>query len=293
MDLNSLQTFVAVVRAGGFAAAARQTNAPRSSVSLRIRNLEHALGIRLFKRSTRAFSLTAEGAELYQRSAEALSSLTEALAGISRAGDSYAGKIRVTVPADFPAGIVAAAIAEFRGAHPAVQFEVLLTNDVLDLVSENIDIALRIGASNPQESLVRRAIDMDFGLYASVEYLRINGEPATIEAVSTLIGPQRPELRRLLSRALKAGVEFPQFQIAVEGFTLVRELVLLHQGVGLLPQSLCRAELASGTVVPVLPKLFSGSTRLHLTFPSRADLSPKVSSFAQVLVRHLGAASRR
>jgi DNA-binding transcriptional LysR family regulator len=292
MDLNSLQTFVAVVRAGGFAAAARQTDAPRSSVSLRIRNLEHELGIRLFKRSTRAFSLTTEGAELYQRSAEALSSLTDALAGVSKAG-AYTGKIRVTAPADFPAGIVAAAIAEFRGEHPAVGFEVLLTNEVLDLVSENIDIALRIGASNPQESLVRRAIDMDFGLYASAEYLSMNGEPATIEAVGTLIGPQRSELRRLLSRALKTGVELPPFQIAVEGFALVRELVLLHQGVGLLPQALCRDELASGTVVPILPNLFSGSTRLYLTFPSRADLSPKVNTFAQILARHLGSASRR
>src|SRR5262249_41912820 len=102
MDLNSLQTFVAVVRAGGFAAAARQTDTPRSSVSLRIRNLEDALGVRLFKRSTRAFSLTAEGAELYQRSAEALGSLTDALANISRTGSSYVGRIRVTVPADFP-----------------------------------------------------------------------------------------------------------------------------------------------------------------------------------------------
>src|SRR5262245_37615237 len=176
MDLNSLQTFVSVVRAGGFAAAARQTNTPRSSVSLRIRNLEKTLGVRLFKRSTRAFSLTAEGVELYQRSAEALASLTDALAGMSGAGGSYVGGIiRVTVPADFPARIVAAAISEFRGEHPAVRFEVLLTNDVLDLISENIDLALRIGASNPGEALVRGALDMKFGLYASAEYLRRNG----------------------------------------------------------------------------------------------------------------------
>jgi DNA-binding transcriptional LysR family regulator len=189
MDLNSLQTFVAVVRAGGFAAAARQTDTPRSSVSLRIRNLEDALGVRLFKRSTRAFSLTAEGAELYQRSAEALGSLTDALAGISRAGSSYVGRIRATVPADFPAEIVAAAISEFRAGHPAVGFDVLLTNDVLNLISENIDVALRIGASNPQGALVRGAIDMKFGLYASTEYLRRNGEPASIQSVATLIGP--------------------------------------------------------------------------------------------------------
>jgi DNA-binding transcriptional LysR family regulator len=293
MDLNSLQTFVAVVRAGGFAAAARQTNTPRSSVSLRIRNLEGALGVRLFKRSTRAFSLTAEGVELYQRSAEALGSLTTALTGISGAGRSHVGKIRVTVPADFPAGIVAAAISEFRDEHPAVRFEVLPTDDVLDLISGNIDVALRIGASNPQEALVKRAIDMKFGLYASTEYLRTNGEPANVHAVTTLIGPLRPGLRHLLSRALSSSVEFPQFQVLVDGFALVRELVLQHQGVGLLPQSLCRAELASGAVAPVLPSLFSGSLRLHLTFPSRADLSPKVNVFAQILACHLDAAIRR
>ncbi|WP_454615961.1 LysR family transcriptional regulator [Bradyrhizobium cenepequi] len=291
MDLNSLQTFVAVVRAGGFAAAARQTNTPRSSVSLRIRTLERTLGVRLFKRSTRAFSLTTEGAELYGRSAEALASLIGALAGLGKAGASYVGGIRLTAPADFPPGIIAGAISEFRETHPAVRFEVLLTNDVLDLISENIDVALRIGASNPQEALVRGVLDMEFGLYASAEYLRRNGVPASIHAVSTLIGPERPELRRLLSRALKNGVEFPQFQLAVDSFVLVREFVLRHQGVGLLPESLCRAELASKAVVPVLPNLFSGSTRLHLTFPSRADLNPKVNAFAQVLARHLEAAA--
>ena len=282
-----------MVRAGGFAAAARQTNTPRSSISLRIRNLEDALGVRLFKRSTRAFSLTAEGTELYQRSAGALASLTDALAGMSTADDSYLGATRVTLPADFPAGIMAAAISEFREEHPAARLEVLLTNDVLDLISENIDVALRIGASNPQEALIRGAIDMEFGLYASTEYLRRNGEPADINEVTTLIGPLRPGLRQLLSRALIRSIEFPQFQIAVDGFALVRELVLQHQGVGLLPQSLCRAELTSGAVAPVLPSLFSGSLRLHLTFPSRADLSPKVSAFAQVLTHHLDAAIRR
>jgi DNA-binding transcriptional LysR family regulator len=291
MDLNSLQTFVAVVRAGGFSAAARQTSTPRSSVSLRIRTLEKALGVRLFKRSTRAFSLTTEGAELYGRSAEALASLASAIAGTGKTGSSYVGGIRLTVPADFPSEIIAGAISEFREVHPAVRFEVLLTNDVLDLISENIDIALRIGACNPQEALVRGVLDMEFGLYASAEYLRRNGVPTSIHAVSTLIGPERTELRRLLSRTLKNGVEFPQFQIAVDSFVLVREFVLLHQGVGLLPQSLCRTELASEMVVPVLPHLFSGSARLHLTFPSRADLNPKVNAFAQILAHHLEAAA--
>ena len=88
MDLNALETFIDVVRAGSFSAAARRASMPRSSVSLRIRSLEKALGVRLFKRSTRAFALTAEGQDLYQRSAALLTSLTDTLADLRQAGRS-------------------------------------------------------------------------------------------------------------------------------------------------------------------------------------------------------------
>ncbi|MGC1303181.1 MAG: LysR family transcriptional regulator [Caulobacteraceae bacterium] len=290
MDLNSLQTFVAVVRARGFAAAARETDTPRSSVSLRMRNLEKALGVRLFKRSARAFALTAEGAELYRRSTDALATLVSAVADVKRSGTSFDGEIRVTAPADFPAHIVAAAIAEFRLEHPGVRFEVMLTNEVLDLISSNIDVALRIGASNPQDAIIRGAVDMTLGLYASRNYLAAQGAPRDIDSISALIGPQRAELRRLISDSFPEGAELPPFHIAANNFALVRELILLDQGVGLLPTSLCRADIAAGVIVPVLPDQFHGTLRLHLTYPSRADLSPKVNAFAHLLARRLGSA---
>src|SRR6201991_605631 len=99
MDLNALETFIDVVRAGSFSAAARRASMPRSSVSLRMRSLEKALGVRLFKRSTRAFALTAEGQELYQRSVGALASLVSALRGAGSADGPYGGEIRITLPA--------------------------------------------------------------------------------------------------------------------------------------------------------------------------------------------------
>jgi DNA-binding transcriptional LysR family regulator len=76
----------------GFATAARETDTPRSSVSLRIRNLEKSLGVRLFKRSTRAFSLTGERRELYQRSADALVLRGDAVVGVSRSGSHFLAK---------------------------------------------------------------------------------------------------------------------------------------------------------------------------------------------------------
>jgi DNA-binding transcriptional LysR family regulator len=288
MDLNALETFIDVVHAGSFAAAARRTNIPRSSVSLRIRNLEKALGVRLFKRSTRAFALTAEGQELYQRSVGALTSLTDTLADLRQVGQSYTGEIRITLPADFPPRVVAAAISEFGAAHPKVRFAIVPTNAVLDLVAENIDIALRIGAANPQDAVVRGALDMELGFYASTEYLRDHGTPADIARATHLIRPQRPELWRLVERLLD-GTVLPPLHITVDSFVFILELVLLGQGIGLLPRSLCKAGLVSGALVQLFPDKLNASVRLHLTYPSRADISPKVKAFAEILSRHLEA----
>src|SRR6201991_5135332 len=290
MDLNALETFIDVVRAGSFSAAARRSSMPRSSVSLRRRRLEKALGVRLFKRATRAFALTAEGQELYQRSVGALTSLTDTIAALRQEGRFYTGEIRVTFPADFPPKIVAAAISEFSTEHPQVRFNVVPTNAVLDLVSENVDVALRIGAANPQDAIVRGAIEMELGFFASTDFLRHHGDPASIAAATHLIGPQRPELRRVVERLLDGGV-LPQFHIAVDSFAFILELVLLGQGIGLLPKSLCQDALASGVLVQVFPDILSTSVRLHLTYPSRADLSPKVKAFAEILPRRLEAAA--
>src|ERR1700742_720657 len=290
MDLNALETFIDVVRAGSFSAAARRASLPRSSVSLRIRNLEKALGVRLFKRSTRAFALTAEGEELYRRSVGALTSLTDTLADLREVGQFYTGEIRMTLPADFPPKLVAAALSEFSATHPKVRFNVVPTNAVLDLVSENVDIALRIGVANPQDAVVRSAVDMALGFYASTGYLRDHGQPESIATATHLIGPQRPELRRLVERLLDGG-GLPPFHITVDSFAFILELVLQGQGIGLLPRSLCRAALASGVLVQVFPNILSKSIRLHLTYPSRADISSKVKAFAEILTRHLETAA--
>lgn len=287
MDLNALETFAVVVRAGSFAAAARQTGLPRSSISLRIRNLERDLGVRLFKRSTRDFSLTAPGRELYERSADALAVLNGAVSGLKRSGERYGGEIRVTVPADLPVAIIASAIAEFRHDHPAVRFGAILSTDVRNLVSENIDIALRIGDSNPQDAVVRDAVEVEFGFFARADFVGTFGAPSDLRSVP-FIGPQPAALRQLLTTILRDGAELPTCTIATDNFLLIHELVLQGQGIGLMPSALCTKQCEEGVLVRVLQDWISGSLHMRLTYPSRADLTPKVSAFGRVLARHLG-----
>jgi DNA-binding transcriptional LysR family regulator len=290
VDLNGLQTFVSVVRFGGFAAAARQLGEPRSSVSLRIRSLEKALGTRLFKRSTRAMALTSDGEELYRQSVDAVTALATAVADVLNKKDDFSGQIRFTAPADFPTSVLADAIAAFRRMYPGVTFELLLDNSVIDLISNNIDLALRLGMNSAQDNVVQRALSIRMGLFASTRFVERTGLPCTVSALTHIIGP-REAMREFIYRAAGDAIRLPYpFDITVDNFQLVRDLVLLDQGIGLLPKALCAEHLRLGNVVPVLANLVSPSLRMVLCYPSRADMSRKVREFARFLLVQLESA---
>jgi len=114
MDLNAIGTFIEVVRAGGFSVAGRRLSKQRSTVSLRVRTLEQDLGVRLFKRSTRAVALTDEGRALFDGAASAVGALAETVTSIGAVGGELKGPIRVTAPADFPTRFLAETIGSFR-----------------------------------------------------------------------------------------------------------------------------------------------------------------------------------
>jgi DNA-binding transcriptional LysR family regulator len=164
--LENLATFVEVARAGSFSAAARQLQLPRSTISFRIASLERALNLRLLKRSTRSVSLTQEGHELYQSSASLLADLNDALDRAGHPENLLRGSICIAVPSDLPQGPLVDAITSFRAAHREVSFEIRFTNDVLDLVKENIDIAVRLGVEDRADVVRRKVLDIPCGFFA-------------------------------------------------------------------------------------------------------------------------------
>lgn len=287
MDLNAIRTFTEVVRAGGFSAAARRLGMPRSTVSLRVRTLEKSLGVRLFKRSTRAVALTEEGRTLFDGADAALGALAETVTSIGTIKGELKGPIRVTAPADFPTRFLAEAIGSFRAWHPQVTFEVILSNELLGLVSDNIDIALRVGIGNPQDAVMRAVFSAEYGLFASPDYLHQHGEPATLAEVRTLIVPPR-EMRSFLERRV-FGVAFPaEPAIQANNFLLIRDLSAGGHGVGVLPVGLCTAEVEQGRLQRTLADM-TGAVTMGLSFPNRADMSERVRAFADHWARELPA----
>jgi DNA-binding transcriptional LysR family regulator len=285
MDLNAVRTFIEVVRAGGFSAASRHLGMPRSTVSLRVRTLEESLGVRLFKRSTRAIALTEEGRALFDGADAALGALAETVASIGSVDGELKGPIRVTAPADFPTGFLAEAIGSFRARHPRVTFEVILGNALLDLVSDNIDIALRIGIDNPQDTVMRRVFSAEYGLFASPAYLQQHGEPTTVTDVHTLIVPPR-EMRNFLERSVFRAAFPAEPAIQANNFLLIRDLATGGHGVGVLPIGLSTPDVEQGRLRRTLPEM-TGAVTMGLSFPNRADMSERVRAFADHWAREL------
>jgi DNA-binding transcriptional LysR family regulator len=143
-DLNDLYYFAKVVEAGGFAAAGRLLGIPKSRLSRRIAELEERLGARLLQRTTRQLNLTAVG-ERYLRHCQAMlleaEMADEAVASMS---SEPRGRLRVSCPTGLAHEMLPTVISDFLGKFPQVQLEVVLLNRRVDLVTEGIDVALRV-----------------------------------------------------------------------------------------------------------------------------------------------------
>ncbi|MGI9377359.1 MAG: LysR family transcriptional regulator [Tsuneonella suprasediminis] len=280
--LDPLQTFVEVVRAGSFTGAAQTLGMPRSTVSLHIKTLENALGARLLKRSTRALSLTEEGCLLFERAKQGLQLLTGAMDMVRNRPDDLSGLIRLTAPTDFPGGMLARAMVEFKRQHPRIRFEIMLTNAALDMIDDNIDIAMRIGARGDINRVERQLAPIHWQFCASPDWAGQNDAPSGIADIKDFISPGS-DLRAFLERFVLSGKKLPHGAIMADNQLMIRDLVLAGAGIALLPDGLCRDLIEAGRLRPLLENVVTASPPLNLTFPSRADITPRVRAFADKL----------
>lgn len=176
--LRDIALFVEVAKANSFSVAATRLGMPNSSLSVRISHFEKALGLRLFHRSTRQISLTDEGFTYLSRCEPILEEARAATLELRDRSHSARGHLRLSMPVDFGVLMVAPAVAAFSRLYPEITFDFDTSPGRIDLVSEQCDIAIRMGEL-PDSSLTSRRLGyMSRGLYASPEYLRRCGVPA-------------------------------------------------------------------------------------------------------------------
>jgi DNA-binding transcriptional LysR family regulator len=180
-DLNSLVVFAKVVKAGSFSEAARRLKMPISTVSRRIAELENQLGVRLLERSTRNLRLTELGVEVLEqamRSAE----LSEAVENIvSNRLSEVSGTLRLSAMPSVSETLLTPLITAFQASYPNVRVQVLVTERMVDLIAEGVDLAFRLGELKDSSLVARKLLTYRHQLVASPSYLR------------TCKPPQRPQ----------------------------------------------------------------------------------------------------
>jgi DNA-binding transcriptional LysR family regulator len=171
-DLNSLALFAKVVEAGSFSEAARRLKIPISTVSRRIAELEDQLGVRLFERSTRNLRLTELGAEVLEhavRSAE-LNDAVESV--VSNRLSDVSGTLKLSAPPSVSDTLLTPLVTAFQASHPNVRVQILVTERLVDLIAEGVDLAFRLGTLKDSCLVARRVLTYRHQLVASPSYLK-------------------------------------------------------------------------------------------------------------------------
>ena len=295
LDLNDLAMFAQVVRAGSFSEAARRLRMPANTLSRRIDQLEGRLGTRLLHRSTRKLAPSAEGQALFERYAPALDQIFE-IERLHANAKSPSGSVRVTAIAGLFEFFRMKWLAEFYARYPNISVDFLLDDAATDLISERIDLALRMGIETPSGFRVRRLAPSAMILAASPAYLERRPAPRTLRELAeqdclTISNRHGRNTWRL--QGPRGSQEVPiNSRFAVNDMRVLAQACIAGLGIALLPQLIVEPIIAQGKLVRVLPtyRRTSAGLGLQLVYTSRPPVPPAVAVFAEFLLDKLGEA---
>lgn len=287
--------FVEVARRGSFAAVARDHNMDPSSVSRAVASLEAGLGTRLFQRSTRRMGLTEAGSLYFSRVEALVDELDHARDAVLVASVHPVGTLRLTASVSFGHQCLLPLLPKFRALFPAIKLELLFTDTNLDLVSERVDLAIRLGASLDSSLIGVKLLDIRYRVCASPAYLaraRPLRAPEDL-AHHSCLSFTLPEFRRWLFRDSAGAVsEVPvDSTVVISSGLALRECALAGMGPTLLANWLIDDDIAQGRLIDPFPSYDVTATNFEtaawLLYPSRTYLPNKVRVMVDFLKRHM------
>ncbi len=284
-DVLDLRAFCLVVDLRSFTDAARAMGETKGTVSRRITRLEKALGATLLVRSPRSVEPTDEGAAYRLEVGQVLEMLGDANLAARRSHAAPSGHLRVTAPVDLAIGVLAGPIARFAVAYPDVHVEMVMTDKVLDLDKEHLDVALRAATRLPDSDLVaHKLLEAPLVVVASPEYLRRHGAPKRpgdvaehrVAYLGSTRGKRRLEVRRTGSREVTPLEVRPS--LGASDFSFIKEVAVAGACLGFAPAVLVEEDLARGRLVRVLPDYDIGGAALYMLHRRGRFLPPKVQA---------------
>lgn len=291
--VQSLRTFVRVVDAGSFVHAADQLGTSNAAVTRQVAALEKHLDARLLNRTTRKLSLTSSGQAFLEKARRILADIEDAEAMARGRRAIVSGTLRLSVPLSFGIGQLSRLLPGFRARYPGLRLDIELTDQVVDLVAQGVDLALRIAREPSPHLVARRLAPVELVLCASPQYLKVRGVPGHPEDLSRhdtlsysyLASGEAWSFTDAAGEAIRVRID-PSVH-ATNG-ELLRELALAGGGVILQPSFIVGDELARGTLVQILPEWKTQELNLYAVYLSQRQLSAKVRAFIDYLVESIG-----
>jgi DNA-binding transcriptional LysR family regulator len=296
LDLNDFFFFVQVVDRGGFTAAGRALRVPKSTLSHRLQELENNLGVRLLNRTSRRFGMTEAGSEFYRHSVAMLREADRAETSVRRRVHEPTGTVRCTASLATMQFAVSEVLSAFLVQYPKVNVVAHATNELVDLVGERYDVAVRAHTDPlPDSTLVQQTLaPAPWFLFAGSAYFEAHRMPETPRDLH-----QHPSLfmmrsgsgaapiwRLRESRERSKEVEVPLTpRLVSDDMKTLKQAAVAGLGILSLPGYVCREEVRSGALRRVLPSWRAEDSTLTALMPTRQGVLPSVRAF----VKHLAA----
>src|SRR5690606_11286179 len=289
-SLADMEIFAKVVETGSMSAAARELGLSPAVVSKRMGRLEERLGTRLLQRTTRRIALTEAGLGYYSRVVEILESIEEAEAFLARKSEDARGTLKISAPTTFGRMHIAPYLVPFMRNNAGLTINMELSDEMVDIVGEGFDLAIRIGALPDSSLVARRLAPVRRILVAAPSYIEQHGLPLRLEDLEKhiCIGAHNNDPWRLEGPGGPTTIR-PVGPLQTNSSEVVREAVLTGLGIAQRSTWDIGAELAEGKLVHVLPDYSAPKNiAIHAVYPSKQFLPAKVRIFVDYLTALYG-----
>lgn len=285
---GDMQTFVRVVEAGSISAAAEHLGIAKSAVSRRLSELESRLRVQLLRRTTRRLNLTDTGRSYYERSLQILADVEEAESTVSQAHCELRGRLRVAAPLSFGLLHLGPAITEFMQQHPQVLFDLDFNDRQVDLLAEEIDVAVRIARLEDSSLVARRIWTSHLVLCASPAYLAKHGTPTALADLaehqaffySNLPDPAVLRLQDADGREQRVRL---RERMRSNNGEFMRDAAVAGEGILLSPSFIVHDALRRGELVALLTDYHAEPLHAYALYPQTRHLSLRVRAFVDFL----------
>jgi DNA-binding transcriptional LysR family regulator len=285
--LDNILVFVKVAEFESISKAARALDMPISTVSRKLSALESDLGVSLLRRSTRRVILTSQGRDYFNRCVEPLTTLQEAEQVLTQTQKNPEGSLAISIPMILSQDPFMDFLSRFSKEHSGIRIDLYITNIYVNLVAENIDVAIRFGHLKDSSVVAAKLGKSLRYVVATPDYLRgrkLPTEPEELQAYDcVMFNAKNYETDWDLICGRR------KVRVHVKGFVSSRDcrsaaaFVLRGNGVGLLETAYCDHALARGDLVRLLPRWTSTEIPVSAVYPSRKFLPPRVTAFLKAL----------